>query len=99
MSAPTPAQGTSSDYTALSDRLGLLLVVRIFMAGAVILTSLALPQLTLNKHVVLAAGAYAGLAIVWELLHRLMTRLTDRRLLFMVNTMLLVDGLYVAYVL
>ena len=99
------ADGTShlnapvaGDITSLSDRLGLMLVVRLFMAAVVMLTAIALPQLTLHHSAVLAAQAYLGIAVCGELVHRLLSRVLNRRLLFLVNGMLIIDGIYVAIV-
>ncbi len=93
------ATNDSAELTPLSDRLGLLLVVRLFMASVVLLSSVALPQLTLHQSSVVAAQIYIGVAILFELLHRLLTRVTRFRWLILVNLMLLFDGIFIAAVL
>lgn len=88
-----------ADFTALSDRLSLLLVVRLFMATVVLFSSYSLPQLTLHESAIVAAQGYVGISLFVELMYRLLTRHTNRRLLAIVNIMLLIDGLFVAIVL
>lgn len=93
------ASETRGDLTPLSDRLSLLLVVRLFMAATVLFVSLVLPSLELDKKALDIARAYVAVAIGAELLHRFLSRVTKKRWLLLVNTMLLVDGAFVAGIL
>lgn len=89
---------TRGDFTNLSDRLSLLLVVRLFMAGTVLVTSFVLPSLNLDPMALDIALAYVGISLAAELIHRHLSRKRRRGLLF-VNLMLLVDGGFVAAIL
>lgn len=89
----------SSELTPLTDRLTLLLVIRLFMACVVLFTSAILPDVPLDETGVLAARVYVALAIGFELAHRLLVRYTQWRWLIIVNAMLMIDGVFVAAVL
>lgn len=88
-----------ADFTSLGDRLALMLVVRLVMAGTVLLAAEYLPELTRTNHIDLLVLSYLLLALFSETVHRALTRLTTKRWLFFVNLMLLVDGVFVQAVL
>lgn len=77
----------------------LLLVVRLFMAGAVLSAAEIMTRLDLDGLAVQAARAYVCIAIGVELIHRVLSRKTKRRLIFFVDLMLIIDGIYIATVL
>lgn len=89
----------TAELTPLGERLRLLLLVRLFMALTVLVSTWVLPQLPVSEAARNAAWVYALVAVGAEGMHRLLTRHTARRWLIIVNTMLLVDGLFVATVL
>ena len=99
MSRRNEISSDNSELTPLSDRLGLLLVVRLFMAITVLITTMVLSDLVLSPISILTAQVYAVVAIFVELLHRLATRFTPWRWIFLVNVMLIMDGIFVAVVL
>ncbi len=93
-----PVQDTA-ELTSLTERLGLLLVVRLFMAAVVLFSVYALPQLPLSDLAMTSAWFYAGVSMFVEGLHRMLTRRTRRRWLVLINLMLIFDGLFIATVL
>lgn len=97
--ASAPKVDDSAELTPLSDRLGLLLVVRLSMAVIVMFSSLVLPALAANTNAILVARIYVAIVIGAELFHRLLTRTTGRRWLLLVSFLLLIDGLFIAAVL
>ena len=99
MSSPTSSADQGLDLTPLGERLSLLLLVRLIMASIVMLCSEVLPHLQLQHDVIMVARAYAATAIGFELLHRFVTRRTRYRWLWLLNVMLMIDGLFVATVL
>src|SRR5262245_16347438 len=99
MSKRKGVAAAANELAPVADRLGLLLVVRLFMASIVMIMSFVLPHLQLHPDVIIAARIYVGLAIALELLHRFLTKVTRFRWLIVVNAMLLIDGLFVATVL
>ncbi len=92
-------KSSGADFVALSDRLMLLFVVRLLMAGTVLLASTLMARLDLTPLAVYTAQIYMVIAIVVELVHRLLQRKFNRRLLFFVDLMLILDGIYVSIVL
>jgi diguanylate cyclase (GGDEF)-like protein len=84
----------SDDYTALSDRMGYLLILRLAMAGVTIAWAAIRPEaLGMPFGILLAVtAAYIGLAITLELLRRKM-----RSGLVVMSLALLVDGVFLAY--
>ena len=87
------------ELTSLTERLGLMLVVRLFMAAVVPISMYALPQLPLSDFARNTAWFYAVVAIVVEVMHRVLTKYTKHRWLVLVNTMLILDGIFIAAVL
>lgn len=90
------AQGNrAEDYTALSDRMGHLLVLRVAMAVMTVLWAALRPE-TLGSSIVqleAVTGAYVALSVIGEL-----TRSRVRRLSFAIMSgLLIVDGLFLAY--
>ena len=84
-----------SDYTALSERMAHLLLLRLALASMVIGWSAMSPTTLGTPFVVLTAvsGAYLAAAVVGEVLRRRSERLGY----WMLNGMLLLDGLYLAF--
>ena len=83
------------EYTALSDRMGYLLVLRFAMAGVAVTWSAIRPEALGTPFTLLAAVsiAYVAVAGVAELLRRRANRLGFAVL----SGLLIVDGLYLAY--
>jgi hypothetical protein len=85
----------AEDYTALSDRMGHLLVLRVAMASLTVLWAALRPETLGSSLVQLGAvtGAYVVISAVGEL-----TRSRLRRLSFAIMSgLLIVDGLFLAY--
>jgi diguanylate cyclase (GGDEF)-like protein len=83
------------DYTALSDRMGYLLMLRIAMASVAVTWSAIRPEALGTPFAVLAAvsGGYILVAALAELLRRRVTRFGFAVL----STLLILDGLYLAF--
>jgi diguanylate cyclase (GGDEF)-like protein len=84
----------ADDYAALSDRMAFLLFMRIALAGVTVAWAAIRPESLGTPFEVLAgvATAYAGLAVIAELLRRSM-----RSGVVVIGASLLVDGLFLAY--
>lgn len=89
----------NSELSPLSDRLTMLLVVRVFMAASVVFAGLLLGDLTLTNAASYVALGYVACAILFEVMHRFLTKVTTGRWIHLVNLMLLLDGVFVAFVL
>ncbi len=98
MSSPDLARH-AGELTSLSDRLHLLLFVRLFLGSVVLLAAVVLPKLELSDLVLASAVIYLGSTLLAEGIHRLYVKWTKRRGLTLVNGMLMVDGVYIALVL
>ena len=84
----------SDDYTALSDRMGYLLVLRLAMAAVTIAWAAIRPEaLGTSFNTLLAVtGAYVAVAVLSEIVRRRM-----RRGFMVMSLALLVDGVFLAY--
>lgn len=90
---------SGSDFVALGDRLMLLLVVRLLMAGVVLFAATLMANLQVSAIAISAAQIYVVVAIGVELAHRVLQRRFNRRLILFVDLMLILDGIYVTVVL
>jgi diguanylate cyclase (GGDEF)-like protein len=85
---------TAEDYTALSDRMGYLLVLRLALAGVTIAWAAIRPESLGMPLEVLVGGAlaYAAFAVAAEIVRRRL-----RRGMVVMSVALLVDGLFLAF--
>src|SRR5688572_28362597 len=90
----TSHQPRSDEYTALSDRMSYLLVLRIALAAVTMAWAAIRPEALGTPFIVLLgiAGAYAGVAVASEILRRSM-----RRGFIVMSAALILDGLFLAY--
>jgi diguanylate cyclase (GGDEF)-like protein len=88
-------QGDRSDYTALSERMAHLLLLRVALAAMVVVWSAIRPESLGLPFAVLAAvsGGYLALSVVAEAARRRSGRLG----FWLLSALLLLDGLYLAF--
>ncbi|HSL33425.1 MAG TPA: EAL domain-containing protein [Candidatus Limnocylindrales bacterium] len=84
-----------TDYTALSDRMVMLLGLRVGLAGVVVAWSAVRPELLGLPFVTIAAGSavYLSTALLGEVLRRM----SSRRGVAILGLMLIVDGVFLAW--
>ena len=90
----TSHQPRSDEYTALSDRMSYLLVLRLALAAVTMAWAAMRPEALGTPFIVLlgVACAYAGVAVVSEVVRRRM-----RRGFIVMSAALILDGLFLAY--
>ena len=90
----TSHQPRSDEYTALSDRMSYLLVLRLALAAVTIAWAAIRPEALGTPFIVLLAiaGAYGGVAVASEFVRRRM-----RRGFIVMSAALILDGLFLAY--
>jgi diguanylate cyclase (GGDEF)-like protein len=89
--APTISR---ADFSSLSDRMSYLLMLRLAMAGIIVIWAVLRPEALVVPFTTLAVGtvAYLGLALAGEIARRR----TSRFAYWIMTALLLVDGLYLA---
>ncbi|MDQ2688769.1 MAG: EAL domain-containing protein, partial [Chloroflexota bacterium] len=90
----TPHQ-RSDEYTALSDRMGYLLVLRVAMAAITVAWAAIRPE-SLGTPLLALVGVSAGYVALASIAEALRRR-TNRHGFAVMSTLLIVDGLYLAY--